>query len=103
VFNLVSDLAQRPRPLDAAANLIPYRVARAALRIPGIERRARGVLHLLDTLHSLAIYNRVNTDELLNKTGPYCPHFESYAGRLIEHIRSASQYDFQINFNEDDV
>ncbi len=101
VFNLISDLTHRSRPFDAVANLVPYGLARTALRVPIIERRTRGALHILDSLHSLAVYNRRNTDELLSRSGPHCPPFDSYAGLLIDHIMNASPSDFSISFEEE--
>ncbi len=103
VFNLVSDLVRRPRPLDAAANLLPYRVARAALSLPFVQQRTNGALALIDALHSLAIYNRMGTDELLAHTGTPCPPFPTYADRLVRNIRRLAPRDFDVQFDAEDV
>lgn len=103
VLNLTSDLANRPRPLDAAANLLPYRLAHAALSLPVLQRRARGALQLLDALHSLAIYNRMNTDAILGRRGgPRCPPFPSYAEALVGHIRRANAPHLDLDLSADD-
>lgn len=101
VFNRISDLTHRSRPFDAVANLVPYGLARTAMRVPIIERRTRGALHILDSLHSLAVYNRRNTDELLSHSGPHCPPFDAYAGLLVDHIMNAAPSDFNISFEDE--
>ncbi len=101
VFDLVSDLAQRPRPLDQAANLIPYRVARAILRLPPVDKRVKGAGHMLDALHSLAIYSRINTDTLLSSEEAQCPPFTSYASRLVAELRAIELYDIELNIQDE--
>jgi thioester reductase-like protein len=103
VFNLISDLTGRARPLDAAVNLVPYRMARTVMRLPILERRTRGASYILDALHSLQIYNRLNTDECLRGRKLKCPGFPDYADKLIEHMRQSSPYNFDIRFDEDEV
>jgi thioester reductase-like protein len=103
VFNHISDLTGRARPLDAAVNLVPYRLARIAMRLPLLEPRTRGASYILDALHSLQIYSRLNTDECLRGRKLKCPGFIDYAEKLIEHIRNSSPLDFDIRFDQDEV
>lgn len=103
VFNHISDLTGRARPLDAAANLVPYRMARIAMRLPLLERRTRGASYILDALHSLQIYSRLNTDDCLRGHRLKCPGFGDYAAKLVENIRNSSPLDFDIRFDEDEV
>jgi nucleoside-diphosphate-sugar epimerase len=103
VFNLISDLTGRARPFDAAANMVPYRIARTAMRLPILERRARGASYILDALHSLQIYSRLNTDECLRGRRLKCPGFSDYAEKLVDHMRNSSPFDFDIRFDEDEV
>jgi thioester reductase-like protein len=101
VFDLVSDLAKRRRPLDQAANLLPYRIARTLLRLPILDKRAKGAGNMLDALHSLAIYNRINTDRLLSTHDVQCAPFSSYASQLVEELRTLEGYDIDLNLPDE--
>ncbi len=103
VFNLISDLTDRARPLDAAANMVPYRMARTMMRLPLLERRTRGASYILDALHSLQIYSRLNTDECLRGRRLKCPGFSEYAEKLVHHMRNSSPYGMDIRFDADEV
>lgn len=70
-----------PRPV------IPNRLARYLLRVPGVERVTRGPRAFLDELDHHVIYSCQNTRELLADTGIQCPPFESYVGTLMHYVK----------------
>ena len=61
----------------------PGRLARALLRIPGVERTTRGQRFFLDALDHAVSYDCHNTQTLLEGTGIECPAFDSYVATLV--------------------
>jgi thioester reductase-like protein len=82
VYQLVAECCgtKPPRPV------IPNRLARLLLRVPGVERVTRGQRAFLDELDHHVVYSCRNTLELLADTGIRCPPFESYVGTLMRYV-----------------
>lgn len=67
---------------------IPANLSRAILRTPGLERFVKSPRAFLDQLATTVQYSSRNTDAILAGTGIVAPSFESYAERMIAHVRS---------------
>jgi thioester reductase-like protein len=67
---------------------VPGRVFQALLRLPLLDRLARGHRPAIEYVNHLAIYNCRNLLELLDGTGIQCPPIPSYIDRLIEFVQA---------------
>lgn len=83
VFSLVAKAAGKPTP----RGLLPTRMARSIMRLPGLNRVAAAPRHFLEYFDQLVIWRCVNTLEILQGTDIRCPTFESYVGALVDYIR----------------
>lgn len=84
IYQLVAEHSQTRPP----RGFIPGRITRALLRVPGLQRLARGPLSFLDGFDLEASYDSRNTQKLLADTDIRCPPFDSYVDNLIEYLRS---------------
>lgn len=62
-------------------------LAKAILKIPGLEKVSRAHRQALDYLDTMTFYNHQNSDRLLLSRGITCPAFDSYLDRLIEYVK----------------
>jgi thioester reductase-like protein len=86
IFELVAERSgTRPPP----RGYIPGRLASAVLRVPGLDRLARGQRSFVDAFDHHVFYSCRHTQELLADTGIRCPLFESYVDSLVSHIQEA--------------
>lgn len=83
VFDLVADLAGRPRPRGS----LPAAWLRLAMKLPGIEHLLRPQRHFIEYFSRLVIYNCMNTLTCLAGTGIVCPPFPTYAPALVRFIQ----------------
>jgi thioester reductase-like protein len=86
IFELVAEHSGTRPP---ARGYIPGKLASAVLRVPGLDRLARGQRSFVDSFDHHVFYNCRQTLELLADTGIRCPSFESYVGNLVRHIQKA--------------
>lgn len=87
VYELIAARAGRKPPrLSVAAGL-----AKALLKIPGLEKVSRAHRQAIDYVNTLAIYNNDNTEELLWGSPIVCPPFESYLDNLMDYVRATYQ------------
>ena len=88
VFDLVAKAGGR----RAARGYMPSNLAKALLRMPGIERFVRSPRAFVEQLSSAVRYDTRNADRVLADAGIACPGFESYVESLVavvqERIRS---------------
>jgi thioester reductase-like protein len=66
---------------------VPANLARALLRVPGIERIAQSPRAFLEAMVVNVTYDHANADELLQNTGITCPPLETYVDRLVAHVQ----------------
>lgn len=88
VYDLVAERAQRKPPRESR---FPARLARALLRVPGLERLGRAPLAFLDSLDHHVFYNCRGMLDLLDGTGIACPRFASYVDNLIKYVREVHE------------
>jgi thioester reductase-like protein len=84
VFELVAEAAGRRAP----RGLLPTRVARAVMKLPGLSRVSAAPRHFLEYFDQAVIWRCVGTLELLRGTDIQCPPFESYVGALVDFLRA---------------
>ena len=63
-------------------------LAKAILKIPGLEKVSRAHRQAMDYLDTMTFYNHQNSDRLLLPRGITCPSFDSYLDRLIEYVKA---------------
>lgn len=80
VFELVAQAAGRAAPRGR----LPYRAARALLKLPGIERVFRRHRQFLDDFNQLTLFNSIETTRLLGART--CPPLPDYIERLVEYV-----------------
>ncbi len=83
VYESILERAGRRLPRIQA----PPNLAKALLRIPGLERLAPMSHQAIDYLNHMAFYNAQNAAEALEGTGISCPPFESYVDNLMRYVR----------------
>jgi nucleoside-diphosphate-sugar epimerase len=79
LFELVAKLGGR----RSARAYVPANLAKALLRVPGIERFLRSPRTLVEQLSLDVHYDTRNADRLLAGTGITCPPFETYAESFV--------------------
>src|SRR5690606_36709008 len=84
VFELVAEAAGRPLPRGR----VPYRISRALLNLPIVERMFRRHRQFLDDFNQLTIFNATNTAIALTNGGRPCPSFDEYVDVIVEWIRA---------------
>lgn len=67
---------------------VPSALARAALRVPAVSRRAPIPASMLDYTALRARYDTTETTRALEGTGIACPRFTDYAARLVAFVRA---------------
>jgi dephospho-CoA kinase len=82
VFALVAAHAHTEPP----RGFIPRGLARAVLRAPGLARRGRGPLAMLDLLEHRVRYDRHHTEAALAGTGVTCPPLRAYLPTLVSYM-----------------
>lgn len=65
---------------------IPAPLARAALRLPGLSRLAKGPLALVDVLGHTVHYDQTNTAQALAGSTLRCPPLADYLGNLVRYV-----------------
>ena len=83
---------------------IPARAFEAVMRLPGLERLARGHRVALEYVNHLAIYNCRHLLELLEGTAIQCPPITDYLDRLMEFVQAtfARRRDHEAALDVDD-
>lgn len=81
------DLVARAGGRRAKAGFVPANLARALLRVPGIERIAKSPRAFLEAMVVPVTYDHANADELLQNTGITCPPLDTYVDRLVAHVQ----------------
>ena len=82
VFELIAHEAHTQPPRA----FLPGSLSRMLFKVPGLDRIARGQVAFLDSFDHPVTYTSQNTNELLGKSGPTCPRFESYVGALVRYV-----------------
>jgi thioester reductase-like protein len=84
VFELAARAAGRRGPLGS----IPANLAKAVLRVPGLDRFAKSPRAFVETLTTPVTYDAANADGLLASLGVEpCPPFETYVDKLVEYVQ----------------
>jgi thioester reductase-like protein len=84
VFELAARAAGRRGPRGS----IPANLAKAVLRVPGLDRFARSPRAFVETLTTPVTYDATNANELLASLGVEpCPPFETYVDKLVEYVQ----------------
>jgi len=82
VFERVAEHAQTEKPRGH----IPRPLARAVLRTPGLARRGRGPLALVDLFDHAVHFDQTNTAQALAGTKVSCPALADYLPVLVRHV-----------------
>ena len=82
VFELIAQEAHTQPPRA----FLPGSLSRMLFKVPGLDRLARGQVAFLDSFDQPVSYACHGSNELLGKTGPTCPRFESYVGALVRYV-----------------
>ncbi|MEK6608644.1 MAG: SDR family oxidoreductase, partial [Myxococcota bacterium] len=88
LYDLVAKHAERQLPRHGA---FPVRLARALLKIPGLERLGRAPLAFLESLDHQVFYNSRGTLDLLAGSEIACPPFDAYVDNLIRYVREVHE------------
>ncbi|MEM6368312.1 MAG: SDR family oxidoreductase [Myxococcota bacterium] len=83
VYETVAQLAGRKMPRYT----VPTNLAKALLRIPGMERLSSVSHEAMDYVDHMVFYNSRNTSRALEGSGIACPPFEHYIQNLIQYVR----------------
>lgn len=83
VYQLIAEKLEKKLP----AVTVPSKLARAVLKLPLVEKMARPQRAAFEYVNHLAIYNSMNTYELLAGTGVACPPITAYLDKLIEYVK----------------
>ncbi len=83
VYEKVAELAGRKMPRYT----MPANLAKAILRIPGMERLSSISHEAMDYVDHMVFYNSRNTSRALEGSGIACPSFEAYVENLIQYVR----------------
>ncbi len=83
VYQLVAEHAHR-RPPRAG---LPAGIARALLRLPGLDRLSGSAQTVLEGFTENVFYNCRNTLDALRQTDVWCPPFESYVDNLVRYVK----------------
>ncbi|MBM4386340.1 MAG: SDR family oxidoreductase, partial [Deltaproteobacteria bacterium] len=86
VFEIVADLTGKRRPFGR----IPSLTYRVMDKIPYLNKVIMPQIQFFEYFNLLSIYNCHNTLELLAGTGLCCPLFVTYAGNLLNFIKTKS-------------
>lgn len=81
IFELVAQAAGHAAPRGR----LPYRAARAVLKLPGLERTFRRYRQFLDDFNQLTIFNSIETMRLLD--GMPCPPLPDYLEHLVGYLQ----------------
>jgi nucleoside-diphosphate-sugar epimerase len=67
---------------------IPANLAKALLRVPGLDRLTRSPRAFVETLTTPVVYDATNADELLASLGvERCPPLETYVDKLVDYVQ----------------
>jgi thioester reductase-like protein len=84
VFELAAQAGGRRGPRGS----IPANIAKALLRVPGLDRFAKSPRAFVETLTTPVTYDSANADELLAALGVEpCPPLEAYVDKLVEYVQ----------------
>jgi len=83
VYEKVAELAGRKMPRYT----VPTNLAKALLRIPGMERLSSVSHEAMDYVDHMVFYNSRNTSRALEGSGIACPPFEAYVENLVQYVR----------------
>lgn len=101
VFQLIAAVAGVPSPIGKR---VPYRLTKAIMKLPILEKVLRNPRQFLDEVNQLTIYNSIHTMEALADTGIHCPPLPSYVNTLIEYLRKNDGMISEAqSYNEDDI
>lgn len=84
VFELFAEATGRPIP----RGFVPTSFATTLMRTPGLERFANVPRSFLEQLATDVIWDDRHARAILGAKGIACPHFEDYAGVLVEFVRA---------------
>jgi thioester reductase-like protein len=84
VFEIVARAGGRRGPRGS----VPANLAKALLRVPGLERISKSPRAFLETLTTRVTYDARNAEELLTSLGiGPCPPLETYVDTLVEYVQ----------------
>jgi thioester reductase-like protein len=84
VFELAARAGGRRGPLGS----IPANLAKAVLRVPGLDRFAKSPRAFVETLTTPVTYDATNANERLASSGVEpCPALESYVDKLVDYVQ----------------
>ena len=82
VFELVAQSAGKRAPIG---NRLSFRVGRALLKLPGVEKIARSPRQFLEDFNQLTLFNSINTLRALHGELE-CPPFPNYVDQLVRYM-----------------
>ena len=82
-FGAVADAAGRPRPHV----LLPARLARAVLNLPGLRSRVRSERTFIEWFDTDVRFDDRGARALLQSSGIVCPAVPAYVDALVRHVR----------------
>ena len=89
--HIYEKVAQRAQGRPLKRDTFSATLARALLRVPGLERVARTPLAFLEQLDHYVFYNCRGTLDLLEGSGIACPPFETYVDNLVRYVREVRE------------
>jgi nucleoside-diphosphate-sugar epimerase len=78
----IAELVERPLPRGS----VPSPVARAFLRLPGVDQFAHAERALIDELGRALRFSDAHARPVLTRAGLSCPPFTSYVGKLVAYV-----------------
>jgi thioester reductase-like protein len=84
VYQLVAERAHRRAPRGGS---LPLGLARALLRLPGLDRLGGSPQAVLEGFTHNVFYNCRNTLDALRHTPIWCPPLESYVDNLVRYVK----------------
>jgi nucleoside-diphosphate-sugar epimerase len=78
----IAEIVERPPPRGA----MPAPLARALLRLPGVDQLVHAERALIDELGRAVVYSDQHARPILTRAGLSCPAFTSYVGKLVAYV-----------------
>lgn len=91
VYERVAAVAGKRAPIGG----VPFKLARALMKFPGVEKLTRTPRQFMDDFNQLTIYNSINTLEALGGEIA-CPPLTTYLHNLIDYIKQHEGFELEM-------